>query len=95
MGQPIRITRRRFIQSSAAFSTAAFLPAASWARVLGGNERITFDLGAASGSGPGLRHPHVVRNAQQRRGAPHLACALQQGAPLLAIQATKWLVQND
>ena len=34
------ITRRRFIQSSTALSAAWFLPAASWARVLGANERI-------------------------------------------------------
>jgi hypothetical protein len=36
-----------------------------------------------------------VRNTQQRRGAPHLARSLQQGVPLLAIQPTKRLVQNN
>jgi hypothetical protein len=36
-----------------------------------------------------------VRNAQHRCAAPHLARSLQQGAPLLAIQTTKRLVQND
>jgi predicted dehydrogenase len=55
MGQPIRITRRRFIQSSAAFSAAGFLPAASWARVLGANERITFGVIGCGGMG----HSHL------------------------------------
>ena len=36
-----------------------------------------------------------MRNTQHRRGAPHLARSLQQGAPLLTIQTTKRLVQND
>jgi len=36
-----------------------------------------------------------VRNAQQGRGAPHLARSLQQCVPLFTIQPTKRLVQNN
>ena len=45
------ITRRRFIQSSAALSAAYFLPAASWARVLGANERINIAVIGCGGMG--------------------------------------------
>ena len=45
------ITRRRFIQSSAALSAAYFLPAASWARVLGANERINLAVIGCGGMG--------------------------------------------
>lgn len=45
------ISRRRFIQSSAALSAAYFLPAASWARVLGANERINIAVIGCGGMG--------------------------------------------
>jgi predicted dehydrogenase len=45
------ITRRRFIQSSAALSATCFLPAASWARAFGANERINIAVIGCGGMG--------------------------------------------
>ncbi len=52
----IALSRRRFIQSSAAASAALLLPAASWARVLGSNERLTFGVIGTGGQG----HSHLA-----------------------------------
>ncbi len=62
------ISRRRFIQSSAAFSAAAFLPASSWARVLGANERINISVIGTGGMG----HSHL-RDLMGRRDRDNLA----------------------
>lgn len=47
----MRITRRRFIKSSVALSTAGFLPASSWARILGANERVNIAVIGCGGMG--------------------------------------------
>lgn len=49
------INRRTFLRSSAALAGAAFLPAASWAQVLGANERIRFGVIGCGGMG----HAHL------------------------------------
>lgn len=49
------LNRRTFLKSSAAFAGAAFLPAASWARVLGANERIRYGVIGCGGMG----HAHL------------------------------------
>ncbi len=61
---PIQLTRRRFIQSSAALSASAFLPAASWARVLGSNERIAIGVIGTGGMGSG--HVDDLMNRSER-----------------------------
>jgi predicted dehydrogenase len=55
MAQNRSITRRRFLQTTAAFSAAYALPAASWARLGGANDRITM---AVIGTG-GMGHSHL------------------------------------
>ena len=62
------ITRRRFIQSSAALSAAYFMPAASWARVLGANERI--NLAVIGCGGMGSSH---LENLMDRREKDNVA----------------------
>lgn len=64
------ISRRRFIQSSAAASAALFLPAASWARVLGANERLTFGIVGTGGMG----HAHLS-DLMGRRDRDNVAIA--------------------
>jgi predicted dehydrogenase len=57
------ISRRRFIQSSAALSAGAFLPAAAWARVLGANDRINIAVIGTGGMGSG--HVGDIVNRRQ------------------------------
>lgn len=45
------ITRRTFVRSTAALSSLAFMPAASWARVLGSNDRIHVGIIGTGGQG--------------------------------------------
>lgn len=49
------LSRRGFIQSASVLSSLAILPASSWAKVLGANERINF---AVIGTG-GMGHAHL------------------------------------
>ena len=56
------ITRRRFLKSTAALSAIAALPAMSWARVRGANDRINM---AVIGTG-GMGHAHL-RDMNKRR----------------------------
>ena len=70
MSNRLAITRRRFIQSSAAASAAIFLPAASWARVLGANERLTFGIVGTGGMG----HSHLS-DLMGRRERDNIAIA--------------------
>ena len=58
------ITRRRFIQSSAALSAAYFMPAASWARVHRANERI--NLAVIGCGGMGSSHLNDLMGRRER-----------------------------
>jgi len=62
------VTRRRFMQSAAALGGLAVLPAASWARVLGANERITYGVIGTGGMG----HAHL-NDLMGRREAENIA----------------------
>lgn len=65
--QPVTtVSRRRFLAVSSAFAGAAFLPAASWARVLGANERINF--GVIGCGGMGHAHLHSLMGRPDRSG---------------------------
>src|SRR5690242_13326479 len=49
---PMKLTRRRFVQSLAATAGAAYLmPAASWARVRGANDRLVMGVIGTGGQG--------------------------------------------
>lgn len=51
----IRVSRRNFLRSAGALSSLALMPAASWARVLGSNERIAMGIVGTGGMG----HAHL------------------------------------
>jgi len=68
MTKPSLFTRRRFIQTTGAFAAASWLPAASWARVLGSNERIA--LGVIGTGGMGTAHLHGMMD---RRSLDNIA----------------------
>jgi predicted dehydrogenase len=53
MNTPYGYTRRQFIRTSAAISAAAALPAVSWARVAGANDRLTMGVIGTGGMGTG------------------------------------------
>ncbi len=62
MARPTFINRRLFLKSSAALGGLAFMPAASYARILGANERLTYGVIGTGGMG----HAHL-RNLMGRR----------------------------
>lgn len=53
-----RVTRREFLKTTGAMSALSFMPAASFARVLGANERLTF--GVVGTGGMGTAHLHAL-----------------------------------
>jgi predicted dehydrogenase len=64
MPHPRIITRRRFMQTSAAASAALWLPAASWAQVAGANDRL--NVGVIGTGGMGHAHLHdLMRRRDQ------------------------------
>jgi predicted dehydrogenase len=50
---PMSISRRTFIKSSAALAAAAALPARSWGRILGANDRLNIGVIGTGGQGTG------------------------------------------
>src|SRR5687768_13199688 len=55
MDESPRVSRRRFMQTSAAASAALWLPASSWAQAPGANDRITVGVIGTGGMG----HAHL------------------------------------
>ena len=68
---PRPITRRRFLRATTSGAVAAtFLPAASWGRVPGANQRLR--LGVIGTGGMGTHH---TRSLMERRDADNLEVA--------------------
>ncbi len=60
----MKLTRRGFVRSTAALAAASSLPASSWARLAGANERIRIGV-IGTGGGIGLHHVRELAKIQR------------------------------